>query len=134
MIEVFRKHLQNWPGYAPQHSLESHVAPCNTWIGYRTSPQVHPFGTTHFDVNITESASEPLTFYLLHIELEAALRGIGLGARLYELLTEIARELDCKRIVQTPSGWTPSGETRDAYLQRRGWLPLGNYEVYKPLE
>jgi len=70
-------------------------------------------------------------FYLLDISLPEDQRGKGLGEKLYKMMEEIATEHGCKQIRQTPSGWTNSGEKRESYLLRRGWLKDGG-EVYKP--
>lgn len=75
--------------------------------------------------------------YLLAIEIVRAERGKGYGNQLYEILTRVAQELGCHRIIQTPSGWVVKDgvkvETRREYLERRGWLPWNKEEVHKEL-
>lgn len=71
-------------------------------------------------------------FYLLEIYIHPLLRGKGHGNRLYEIITHIAKNLNCVKIQQTPSGTTWNNETRLNYLLRRGWLKCGS-EVYKVL-
>jgi GNAT superfamily N-acetyltransferase len=69
-------------------------------------------------------------FYLLGIQVEPRHRGKGHGAALYEIITEIARELGCNEIRQMPSGWTSNergiNETRPRrdYLHDRGWTDV----------
>lgn len=74
-------------------------------------------------------------FYLLSISIPPSMRNQGHGSSLYSVIERIAASLGCSEIRQTPSGWTPRGETRRAYLNRRGWLndDVGQIEVFKPL-
>lgn len=65
------------------------------------------------------------TAFLLEIEIDPKYRKQGFGSQLYVIAERIAARLGCARIEQTPSGWTPSGETRASYLQRRGWVLEG---------
>lgn len=74
----------------------------------------------HIHINI-----EGKTFYLLSIEIDNCFRGKGYGSELYNFLVEMARYIGCNRIVQTPSGKTYTGETREDYLKRRGWQSNG---------
>lgn len=97
------------------------------WIGIRTNHETIPRGSTYLDINILGDV-----FYLLHIEVQREDRGKGYGNRLYEMLTDIAKNLGCRRIEQTPSGRTWRGETRASYLERRGWV-LENDVAYKDL-
>ena len=78
-----------------------------------------------FDLNLISG-----DLYLLSIMIAAGDRGKGHGAQLYDLIVQAGRELGCGRVIQTPSGHTPSGETRRSYLFRHGWLPMGQ-EVFK---
>ena len=82
---------------------------------------------TSIDVNIIWDV-----FYLLFVEIGEAARGRGKGSAIYERMEAIARDLGCRRIEQTPSGWCPNGETRAAYLARRGWVLEGEI-AYKDL-
>lgn len=89
----------------------------------------HDWQGAEIDLQVSEDGK---TCWLLSIEIREAIRGRGIGAQLYELLTEAASQMGCDQIVQTPSGRTTTGEARRAYLFRRGWLPDGA-EVYKKL-
>lgn len=102
------------------------------WIGYRTTTnnaRGTTRGTTCWDVNVWGE-----DFYLIWIEVKAEDRGKGYGDQLYKLITEIARRMGCKRIIQNPSGKSPQGETRRDYLLRRGWVPHGEDELMKALQ
>ena len=81
----------------------------------------------HWHANIQDGI-----FYLLKIKLPEALRGQGLGDKLYRCIEQAARNCGCTEIRQTPSGWTKTGETRLSYLLRRGWIEE-SHEVYKEL-
>jgi len=81
------------------------------WMSHRDAA-----GYTFWDANVIDGV-----FYLLSIALPPYACGRGLGSALYEILTEIAADLGCREIRQTPSGWTHNGESRLDYLLRRGW-------------
>lgn len=112
------------------NSWSARYTPINRgWaVTIRTSERSDPRGTTHADVNILDGV-----FYLLHIELRSEDRGRGVGEELYQLFEFAARCLKCRRIEQTPSGWTKTGETRASYLERRGWTIDGNI-AFKTLD
>lgn len=63
--------------------------------------------------------------YLVGIEIPASLRGQGYGQQLYLVVEAVARELHSFYLEQTPSGTTPSGESRMDYLLRRGYVQHG---------
>lgn len=94
------------------------------WIGYRTHPSNIPDGSTHFDLNLCDDI-----LYLLHIELLREHRGKGHGSQLYQVVEAIAKRLKCSMLEQTPSGWTPSGDTRAKYLERRGYTIQHNVAI-----
>ncbi len=94
----------------------------SVWIGSRITNQLNLFS-----VNIIGDV-----FYLLSIQIPAEFRGAGHGERLYRLMEVVARVFGCREIRQTPSGWTVTGETRQSYLVRRGWVIDGN-EVMKTI-
>ena len=98
------------------------------WIGYRTTASNQTQGTTHFDVNVIRGV-----FFILSIELDQEHRGKGHGAALYKLLEQMARRLNCHQVQMTPSGRTPSGESRESYLLRRGYEKFGA-EVIKVID
>lgn len=118
------KHLIGWSPFdeGDLRLGESHLG--HYYICFRTVQTPPLNDTTHFDVNIIDDV-----FYLLDIELEPRHKGKGLGLQLYEALENIARDLGCTRIEQTPSGWTHSGETRASYLQRHGYTLKGRVAI-----
>jgi GNAT superfamily N-acetyltransferase len=71
-------------------------------------------------------------FFLLSIQLDEQFRGVGNGEQLYNTLTEIAREIGCREIRQSPSGRTATKQSRVAYLRKRGWVSDG-CEAFKSL-
>jgi hypothetical protein len=97
------------------------------WIGYSTDNRARmgDFGTS-FDLNYYEDIR---TLYLLHLQIDASQRGRGHGSQIYEIICNIAKELDCLIVEQTPSGWTPSGDTRANYLIRRGWTIVNDVAI-----
>lgn len=118
---VLKRNLLKWPPFEEgQLRLETLSRPDHLWISFRTVATLIQH-STHFDVNVDGS-----TFYLLHIELEDRHRNKGLGSQLYQILEKVAQEIGCRVFEQTPSGWTPRGETRAAYLQRRGYTLVGD--------
>lgn len=133
-LDVLNEKLAAWPlhkGKAGANFLKG--SDTDLWLGYRTDEypsQRHR--TTNFDVNIING-----TFYILWVNIPLAERGKGHGNQLYEILTQVAQDLGCHRIVQFPSGWAVidgvQGETRRSYLERRGWLPWNKDEVHKEL-
>ena len=126
-LAISRGHLSAWPLYCDEHEVLMRPLDHGHWLAYRTKPANHPFGTTHWDANVIDTV-----FYLLHIELLSANRGKGYGNQLYEIIERIAADIGCTEIRQTPSGWTPRGESRMNYLCRRGWARDGE-EVMKRL-
>jgi len=125
LIEITLKHLRKHPLFKPEHRVLTREISGGWWIGYRTTGSNHPQETTHFDVNILKD-----TFFVLHIAVEKEERGKGHGDALYKVLEEIARETKCKKVQMTASGQTPSGESRQDYLLRRGYKKFG-IEVVK---
>jgi GNAT superfamily N-acetyltransferase len=122
--QVVRRELSTWAMYRPRDEVIVHPIRSGLWfIGYQ------PARATSWHANI-----EGEIFYLLGIRLSLDLRGEGLGSQLYEAIERIATATGCRRIQQTPSGWTHTDETRMNYLMRRGWLEHSNgIEVYKDL-
>jgi len=118
MIEIFKSHLEDWLPAAGGR-FDEH----EEWIGFRGT------GGTRFDINVRDGI-----FYILFVKLDVALIGKGQGSELYERLEDIARDLNCHRIQQMPSGWAKTGESRRDYLKRRDWIELApDGEVYKDL-
>ena len=119
-LEVFRINLLLHSLFAKDRGVDWTVRATRIkggWsISLRTTRDNIPIGTTYADINILGDV-----FYLLHIEIQQGHRGKGHGTELYRLFEQVAKELGCKRIEQTPSGTTIRGETRAAYLKRRGW-------------
>lgn len=63
--------------------------------------------------------------YILEVYLRPDQRGKGYGNAFYNAMIELGKKLEVTRVEQTPSGWTPSGESRKDYLIRHGWSPDG---------
>ena len=125
--QIAIKCLKGFPLYNPeQHTVSIHDVPANdfVWVGYRTTESNQPHGSTHFDINIINGV-----FYILDIEVEKKHRGKGHGDALYKVLEEIARQAKCRWVQMKPSGWTHTGETRKAYLLRRGYRSIGGEAV-----
>ena len=124
---LVRRHMKTWPLFSSHHEIAGKDLESAVWLGYRTETGTY-LDKTGWDVNIIGDI-----FYILDIRIERGNRGKGFGGFLYEVLTNIARELGCKEIRQTPSGWTFLGETRMNYLLRRGWIQDGS-EAFRSLE
>lgn len=123
--DILRKHLETYPLYNAEQEVYYREDADNIYMNWHADPPGthHMNRTTYFDVQITGKM-----FYLLHIQIGAEHRGKGLGFLLYLLLEEIAKELGCHTIEQTPSGWTntPEKETRMSYVCRKlGYKPKG---------
>lgn len=132
-VQVLNERLADWPLHTGEAKADFLTgADKDIWLTYRTTSRAMARDTTHFDINILGN-----TFYLLWIEIDKAARGKGHGNQLYEILTQVAADLGCHRIVQFPSGWVVKdgvkGETRRSYLERRGWKPWGKEEMCKEL-
>lgn len=122
---VVEKYLRGWEGDSPLHRLHVWRFPNGDWAVSLNLNQ-HP---VRFDLNIKGDV-----FYILWLCLPENMRGKGIGADLYRRFEAMASELGCLQIRQTPSGWTKTGETRESYLRRRGWMKQdGSDEVYKLL-
>jgi GNAT superfamily N-acetyltransferase len=127
VAEVVDRCLQAWslyrPGVLRVRRFADGALAVSCWRGEFLSEEVEGFS-----LNVAENG----ICYLLDIKLQEKHRGQGYGDALYKILEEVARELGCSQIRQTPSGWTRTGETRKDYLMRRGWLN-GGIEVFKEL-
>ncbi len=121
---LVRESMSTWHAYRSTDVIVVHpVMNRLIFIGYNTQEEWHWYA------NIVEDV-----FYLMKIRLPEAMRGKGLGDKLYSCITDLAKSLGCSEIRQTPSGWTKTGETRMSYLMRRGWLPSPcGSEVFKEL-
>jgi hypothetical protein len=112
------------PVIAPENDLrvshhERSITISITWHPDKTRPRENQ-GDTYLDCAVIGDV-----FFILHIQLNVAKRGIGLGDSLYKAMIDVASEIGCREIRQAPSGWTGFGETREDYLVRRGWLVDG---------
>lgn len=127
--DTVRRVLSGWTLYRPEHYVHVCERPGFISIEYFAAADWHfrAEDLSAFSLNV-----QGLTLYLLHIRLRSSDRGKGLGSGLYSAIEEIAYQLGCARIEQTPSGWTPDGDTRANYLKRRGWL-LASEVAYKTL-
>lgn len=123
--EIVRTHLATYPLYTPEQEVYYKEDEKNIYLNWSGDPPNTPqrFQKTHFDLQITGT-----TCYLLHIEIAEEHRHKGLGFLLYLLIEEIAKDLGCHTIEQTPSGWTttPEKETRMKYVCRKlNYIPKG---------
>jgi len=128
--EVTRRHLEEeFPLFDDAHSVDAvRISDGKSWIGYRTVKGI-PRGSTHFDLNI-----EGDICHLLFVEVEKTERGRENGRALYSVIERVAKELECGRVRQTPSGWTPDGKSRKEYLKGLGYAEVdGSEEVEKVL-
>ena len=127
--EKVRNILSEFPLHRPEHQVNVRITGGDIiLLNYRTTKQNIPFGSTHFDIQIYSN-----TCFLLEIELEEKERGKDLGKKLYKTVEEIARSLDCKRVVMCPSGKTITGKSRRDYVKDLGYHDLNLIEVEKIL-
>jgi len=131
---VMRGILKRFPLYHAGHTItistNEDLAPGAVNLGYKTT-EGNPDGTTHFTLQFKEDED---TCYIAWIEIEDLYKGTGLGAELYSIAEEMARQCACRRIVMHPSGRTFTGESRRDYVLRRGYRTIeGSVEVEKIL-
>lgn len=134
-----RQILSQWELYHNDDTISVRHIKDDTavWIGYCGKCDLVPFTPAMW------TAPEPPhmlqlniisgVLYILFIQVEKEFRGLGHGEALYDLVIEIARATGCHRVQQTPSGGYKI-QDRYTYLLKRGWLPTGDCEVYKPVE
>lgn len=123
LADCVRRAMEEWPGYQESDDIiVRDVGGRMLFIGYMLQANYH------WHANIQGGI-----FYLLKIKLPEALRGQGLGDKLYKCIEQAAKDCGCTEIRQTPAGWTKTGETRLSYLKRRGWIEE-SHEVYKAIE
>ena len=127
LVDIALRHLSGWPLYQEDHKVLAREISGGWWLGYQSVQSELHFRYEYFDVNIIRDI-----FYVLDIGIRKRFRGKGYGAALYKVLEAIAQDCQCKHVQMTPSGWTPSGETRKDYLLKRGYQKYG-VEVIKPL-
>lgn len=116
---LFHQHLSRWSLYDDKDLVRVHKTGSDDFSLMYFSHPGHLITTDQqhkLMINITDGI-----FYLLFIGIARRDRGYGHGARLYDIMTDLARELGCKWIEQYPSGATPAGESRMSYLLRHGW-------------
>lgn len=123
---IARGEMARWPAYRATDQIKvKRFDADKIFIGYNVDGGSPGW---YWTANVIDDV-----FYLLSIFLPHAMRGKGLGNQLYEIITDIAHELGCREIRQTPSGTTTTGESRLRYLIRRDWWPDGGQEVMKKL-
>lgn len=108
--------------------LRAKVTEHGYWLGYASEGDFRAVPRqlgTGFDLNVIGDVC-----YLLDVRLDDRYRGKWYGSGLYVALRAIAGDLGCCEIRQTPSGTTFRGESRRAWLMRRGWDPDG-ISVYR---
>lgn len=128
--DIFYNNLKNYDLWTEKskisvHKFNSRFYSINFLANSESLSRIH---STHFDVNIIDDL-----FYLLSIQITKENRGKGLGLKFYNILEKIAKELNCKKIIQTPSGHTKTGESRENYLMIKGWILEKNI-AYKNLK
>ena len=157
IMRISDKHMQRWPLYAkrhtllvhyiPQYSVKTHELPFDRrgavqQLDSCDSQQkiaISFFNTESDSVLVCNAVARWTAniigdvFYLLSIHLPNGYRGKGYGDSLYMAVERIAADVGCRQIRQTPSGNTSTGETRQSYLNRRGWSNDG-IEVFKSTE
>jgi len=108
-IDVVRGILNDYPLCKSEHDVFYKEDNNNIYLNWNSGNRLHWISsdTGRFDLQITNKVC-----YLLHIEIAEEHRHKGLGFLLYLLIEEIARELGCHTIVQTPSGWTDRNLTK----------------------
>jgi GNAT superfamily N-acetyltransferase len=130
-IEIVERHMRTWPMFkSRKHTFTAKaISDTNLYLGFANTHEqrLGDDRYAHWKVNVIGDV-----FYLLSIAIPQRRRGKGHGDSLYRILEQIAAELGCRQSRQTPSGWTPTGETRRSYLNRRGWENDGA-EVFKRL-
>ena len=114
-----------------QHKIRAGNMETFLSLDYRTS-QGNPFGTTHFDLNIYNDSDKRIC-YLAEIELLESLRGKGHGKKLYKIVENIGRDLECNWIIMCPSGWTFDGKRRRDYVEALGYQSINESEFGKRL-
>lgn len=113
---VVRRHLEKWTLH--DNTKEVSVKQIGTiqYIGYEPNQRRLTGPKTTFSLNIKDD-----TLYILFIQIHDAYRGKGYGSELLQIIEGIGRELGCKQIIGTPSGWTYKREPRYKYYVRRGY-------------
>ena len=123
LAQSIHKRLVKWPLFDLRCSIR-----CSA-TGDHLSASYGNRWAEHFDIEIIDK-----TFYINGIGIDREHRGKGQGAALYELLEQVARDMDCDRIVMSASGKTPSGEDRGDWLRRKfGYVKTGGISVVKAL-
>lgn len=132
---IVETNIKKFALYDATHNIDiKYIGQNRWWIGYSSTndnrSRMGDSGTS-FDLNYYEDIR---TLYILYLQIDASQRGKGHGSQLYEIICNIAKELDCLVVEQTPSGWTPSGDTRVNYLIRRGWTMFRTGVAIKKLD
>lgn len=113
--------------YAPEQPVHVHITPEDfVCIGWQADDSLPSQRETYFDVQKIRNV-----LFLLHIQIAEGHRGKGLGEELYRRIEWLAADMGCDQIWQTPSGWLPSGETRESYLDRKLGYTIVKHEAYK---
>jgi hypothetical protein len=135
VLAIAERHTRTWPLFsADNHILSSKtMSNDNLYVGYSNA---QPDGRDDYKLGTWKANIIGDVFYLLSIYIPENRRGEGHGDHLYRICENVAAEIGCREIRQTPSGWTPSGETRRSYLHRRGWRDCidSQCEVFKRLQ
>lgn len=126
---IVRDFLKYYPLYSrDQHVHALRIENGQLVIGWTADGRATHDRTTYFDMHKIEGR-----LYLLHIEINEAHRGKGLGEMLYRIVEDIGIELGCDEIWQTPSGRTTTGESRMDYVVRKLGYSANGIEATKSL-
>lgn len=130
-IEIVERHMRTWRMFKSKKHTFSVKALSETHLcfGFANTHEMRHGDDSYAQWNINLIGD---VFYVLSLSIPPRRRGKGHGDSLYRVLEQIAKEFGCREIRQTPSGWTPRGDTRRQYLNRRGWQNDGA-EVFKRL-
>ena len=121
VVEIVKRNVSSLPIYRDGQRVDARLL-CQgvMWACYAPIPHIDHSFRTSFHLNFEENIC-----YLAEINLAKALRGKGIGEAMYKSVEGIAKEMGCRRIVQTASGQTNTGERRGDYLKRK----LGYVEI-----
>ena len=128
---AFERALLEWPLWQAWHEVRVHPLPDDKWsVAYRTEAGMEREWRTGFEINI-----DGVICYLLSIGVTQFRRNKGYGSQLYEVVERAAASLGLEYVMMYPSGTTPRGESREAYLLRRGYQKHQySDQVYKELK
>jgi hypothetical protein len=135
VLAIAERHTRTWPLFNADHHILSTKTMSNEilYVGFSNA---QPDGREDHQAGSWKANVIRDVFYLLSIHIPYSRRGEGHGDHLYRICENIAVEIGCREIRQTPSGWLLNGKTRRSYLHRRGWRDCtdSQCEVFKRLQ